>query len=80
MDTDVRIAGTLNGEGIPNPNYATVRHTPLGVYKINRTVASLKAAKSAVYTCTATISPRPGVANVIHSQQASSTLSITIGK
>ena len=79
VDTAVRIAGTLNGQGIDNSNYDTVRHIPSRIYKINRTTVSLKAART-VYTCTATVSPGPGVADVTPSQKAYSMLNITIGK
>ena len=80
VDIDVRIAGTWDGQGVQNHDYDTVRRTPSKIYEITRTIASLEAARSSVYTCTATVSPREGVADVTPSQKACSMLDITIGK
>ena len=79
VDIDVNVVGTLSGQGIEDPS-GTFDYIPSRVYQINRTIASLKAARSAVYTCNATVFPGPDVVNVIASEKTSSMLSITIGK
>ena len=79
MDIDVEISGTLNGQGIKNRNYESIRHTSSRIYKINRNVTSLVAARSSVYTCTATVSPGLGAENVVASQMTSTVLNLTVG-
>ena len=80
MDIDVTVTGTLSGKGILNPIFDTVKHIPSIVYQINRTITSLEATRSAVYTCNATVFPGPVVVNVEASGKACSVLNITVGK
>ena len=80
IDIDVTVAGTLSGQGIQNPDYDTVLHIPSRVYRIKRTIASLEAARSAVYTCNATVSPGQGVINITSSEMFCRVLNITVGK
>ena len=80
MDIDVTVTGTLSEKGILNPIFDAVKNVSSNVYQINRTIASLKAARSTVYSCNATVSPGPGVANVTSSGQTYSMLNITVGK
>ena len=80
VDIDVTVTGTLSEKGILNPIFDAVKNVSSNVYQINRTIASLKAARSTVYSCNATVSPGPGVANVTSSGQTYSMLNITVGK
>ena len=84
VDINVKVAGTLSGQGIRNPNYSNVINIPLmRVYQIKKTVASLTANRSTVYTCTAMVSPvsqDQGVFNVVASDTKFRMLNISIGK
>ena len=79
VDIAVAISGTLNGQGIQNPNYESIRHTSSRIYKINETISSLVAARPSVYTCTATVSPGSGAEYVMASQMTSTVLNVTVG-
>ena len=79
VDIDVEVTGVLSGQGIQNPNIVTVNSKSLRVYQITKTITSLKAGRSTVYTCNATIIPGPGVGNVVASQKSCTVLHITVG-
>ena len=78
VDIDVTVSGTLSEPGILNTR-DTVGHISSRMYQIKKTVTSLKAARSAVYTCNATVSPTQENTNVRASEKNSSTLNISVG-
>ena len=80
VDIDVKVTGTLSGQGIQTPNFSSVIRIPWKVYQIQQTIASLIANRSAIYTCTATVSPASRDGSVLNSQQKFSMLNVTIGK
>ena len=79
VDIDLSVAGTLSGQGIHDPS-GTVGHISSSVYQIKKTIVSLKAIRSTVYTCNATVRPGPGVVNIIASDKNFGILNITVGK
>ena len=79
VDIDVTVSGTLSGPGILNTR-DTVGYISSRMYQIKKTVTSLKAARSAVYTCNATVSPAQENTSVRASEKNSSTLNISVGK
>ena len=79
VDINVTVSGALRGQGIDNL-MGTLKHISLRIYEIKKTVTSLRAARSTVYTCNATVSPGPGNMNVRGSEKNSSTLNISVGK
>ena len=79
VDIDVEVTAVLSEQGIQNPDTVTVDSTSLRVYQITKTIMSLKAARSTVYTCNATVSPGPGVGHVVASQESCTMLHITVG-
>ena len=79
MNIAVTVFGTLGGPEILDSR-GTTELVHSAVYQIRKTITSLKAAKSAVYTCNATVSPDPSVMYVEASDKNCSTLSISVGK
>ena len=79
MDINVTVSGMLSGREISNPN-GTVEHISSRVFQIKKTVASLQAARSTVYTCTAEVNPGLGVVNVQPSETNHTMLTVTVGK
>ena len=79
VDIDVNMVGTLSGQGIQDPS-GTVEHIRSRVYQIKKHIAFLEAARSAIYTCSVTVSPGSGVANVLDSEKNCGILNITVGK
>ena len=82
VDVNVTVTGALREQEIRNLNFDTVKYNSLRIYQINKTIASLEAARSTVYICIATVSPGPGVVNlnIIASEMMFIMLNITIGK
>ena len=79
VDINVTVSGALSGQGIHDPR-GTAQLVRSAVYQIRKTISSLTAAKSAVYTCNATVSPAQEIMNVRASEKNISTLSISVGK
>ena len=79
MDINVTVTGTLSGQGIQDPS-GTVEPIRSREYQIRKTIALLKAARSAVYNCSITVSPDSGVVNVLESKKNCGILNITVGK
>ena len=80
VDINVTVSGALSGPGNQDPE-GNVEYIQSGeLYQIKRTIASLEAATSTVYTCSATVSPGSGVVNVQDSEGSRALLSITVGK
>ena len=78
MDINVNVTGTLSGLGIHEGNVEYIQSREL--YQMKRTIASLEAAKSTVYTCTATVRPDPVVVNVQESESSRALLTVTVGE
>ena len=77
VDTNVTVTGTLSGPGIHDYR-STAQLVHSAVYQIRKTIASLTSAKSAVYTCNATVSPNSRYVEA--SDKNCSMLNISVGK
>ena len=80
VDIDVNVTGTLSGPGIQDPKGNVEYIQSRELYQMKRTIASLEAAKSTVYTCTATVRPDPVVVNVQESESSRALLTVTVGE
>ena len=80
VDIDVIVSGALSGQGIQDPEGKVEYIQSRELYQMKRTIASLEAAQSTVYTCTATVKPGQGVVNVQESERNRTILTVTVGK
>ena len=80
VDINVTVSGTLSGPGIQDPKGNVEYIQSRELYQMKRTIASLEAATSTVYTCTATVRPSRGVVNVQDSEGSRALLTVTVGK
>ena len=76
-NVDVTVNGMLSG---PRGNSNASTLVSDGVYKVVLEIASLYATSSDAYTCSATVSPASGGANIRNSEQGYATLDISVGK
>ena len=79
VDINVTVSGALSEQGTQDRR-VTAEHINSRVYQIKKTVASLQAAGSTEYTCTAEVNPGMGVANVQPSETNHTMLTITVGR
>ena len=76
-NVDVTVNGMLRG---PRGNSNASTLVSDGVYQVVLEIASLYATSSDAYTCSATVSPASGGANIRNGEQGYATLDISVGK
>jgi len=80
VDINVIVSGTLSGPGSQDPEDKVEYIQSRELYQIKKSITSLEAVRSSIYTCTATVRPGQGVVNVQESEGNHTMLNVTVGK